>query len=114
MILQKNLPKYQNQLKELTESGFEFAEKHNLPVSKSQILQNFDIGTVMGYAQEMLSGIGGILSKAFLIFVIVAFILFETSSFPRKLANINLIEGETNASANVFTGKIKRYLAIKQ
>jgi len=108
-----NLPKYQEKLQTLTDSGFKFAEKYKLPISKEQILNNFDPGTILGFAGNMIGGLGGLLSQMMLIFITVAFILFETSTFSRKLKHINLVEGESGTGSNIFTSKIKRYLAIK-
>ena len=109
----KNIPKYQEQLRSITDSGFEFAKKHHIPLSRDQILSNFEPGTIMGWAGTMIGGLGGLLSQLLLIFITVAFILFETSSFQNKLRHIHLVEGETATGTNIFTGKIKRYLAIK-
>jgi predicted PurR-regulated permease PerM len=109
----ENLPKYQEKLQDLTDAGFKFAEKYKIPLSKDQILKNFDPGTIMGFAGTMIGGLGGLLSQMMLIFITVAFILFETSTFARKLKHIHLVEGESPYGSNIFTGKIKRYLAIK-
>jgi predicted PurR-regulated permease PerM len=108
-----NLPQYQEKLQTLTDSGFKLAEKYKIPISKEQILNNFDPGTIMGFAGTMIGGLGGLLSQMMLIFITVAFILFETSTFPRKLKHIHLLEGDSGTGSNIFTGKIKRYLAIK-
>lgn len=108
-----NLPKYQAQLHDLTDSWFDFAKQHHIPLSQDRILQNFGPGTIMGFAGTMIGGIGGLLSQLLLIFITVAFILFETPSFKKKMQHINLVEGGGTDAAKQFTGKIKRYLAIK-
>ncbi len=108
-----NLPQYQEQLQSMTDSGFAFAKKHNIPVSKDQLLQNFEPKTIIGYVGTMIGSLGGLLSQMLLIFITIAFILFETSSFQKKMKHIKLMEGETTNAAKVFTGKIQRYLAIK-
>ena len=112
----EKMPEYQEKLTRLIDSGSKLAEKYDIPAnkfSKSQLLQNFDPGTVMEFAQTMLAGLGGLLSQTMLIFITVAFILFETSTFQRKLSKISKTENENIDAANIFTAKIKRYLAIK-
>ena len=108
-----NLPHYQDKLEKLTASAVHFAEDHKIPVSKTQILKRFDPASLLSFGGYMLSGLGSILSQAMLIFVTVAFMLFETSTFERKLTSANLLNPKADTPLDVFTGKIKRYLAIK-
>jgi len=112
----KNLPEYQDKLQTLADSGLELAKKCKIPVSKfsqSQLMQIFDPGTLIAFAQMTIGRIGGILSQTLLIFIIVAFILFETSTFPKKFQMLSPKGDESNTTANIFLGKIKRYFAIK-
>lgn len=111
----QNLPEYQDKLNALLISAIKWAKGHNIPVSQSKILANLDPATLMGWIGNVIGGIGAMLSKALLIFVTTAFIIFETSTFPEKLEKFHLAEpkGEKSRRPNVFITQIKRYLAIK-
>ena len=110
-----HLPGYQEKLNSLLISAVEWAKEHKIPVSQSKILENLDPATLMGFIGNMIGGIGAMLSKAILIFITTAFIIFETSTFPEKIEKFNLRknEGDAKRRPNVFISKIKRYLAIK-
>ena len=108
-----NLDTYQEQLTKLTNKAIEFAEKHKLPVSKAQLLRRFDPASLLSFGGYMISGIGAMLSQAMLIFVTVAFILFEMSTFKRKFTTIHFVADDSDTPLELFTDNIKRYLAIK-
>ena len=109
----KNLPKYQEKLQGITTSAVNFAEENNLPLSKSQVMQHINPSVALGFAGNMIGGIGGVLSNALLIFLTVAFMLFESSSFPRKLRAISLDSEDLQQPVGIFTKNIKKYLLIK-
>ena len=108
-----NLPGYQKKLRGITSSAIVFAESHKIPFSKTSILKYINPSVALGFAGNMIGGLGGVLSNALLIFLTVAFMLFESSSFPRKLKTIAFDTDDANQPVGIFTKNIKKYLAIK-
>jgi len=110
----EHLPDYQAQLEKNTAPLMKFLKDHHVPISTSKMAEMFDPAFLMGQAGKMISNIGDLLSNAFLIFMTVAFILFESSSFPRKVASITgAYGGGDMTAAKEASMKINRYLAIK-
>jgi len=112
-----DLPKYQKKLQSITSETVTFAERNKIPLFqgdiKENIVKHLNPSIILGFSGTMIGGIGGILSNAFLIFLTVAFILFESSSFPRKLRTISKDTENPQDPLGKFTIKIKGYLAIK-
>lgn len=113
----KDLPKYKEKLTVITSEGVNFCERHNLPLFKGNIKDNIvkhlEPTVILGYSGTIVASIGGMLSSALLIFLTVAFILFESSTFPRKLQAISLDSENPNEPLGQFTQKINNYLKIK-
>ena len=108
-----DLPTYQHKLQRITQQALDLAEKHDIPLSKTTILKHINPSVILGFSGTMLGSIGGILSNVFLIFLTVAFILFESSSFPRKLKSVSLDPDSSENPIGKFTTNIKKYLVIK-
>lgn len=110
----EHLPYYQERLEENTKPLLKFLNDHHVPVSTTKMAEIFDPAFLMGQAGKMITNVGDLLSNAFLIFMTVAFILFEISSFPRKVASITgAYGGGDMTAAKEASKKINRYLAIK-
>ncbi len=108
-----DLPAYQEKLHGITQKALDFAERHDIPLSKATIIKHINPSVILGFSGTMIGGIGGVLSNAFLIFLTVAFILFESSSFPRKFKSISADLDQDEDPIGKFTAKIKKYLVIK-
>jgi predicted PurR-regulated permease PerM len=67
----------------------------------------------MQLAASMFSGLGGMLTNAFLILLTVVFILLEASGFPTKLSAIFSNAEGMFADLDRITNSVKYYLAIK-
>jgi len=67
----------------------------------------------MKMAAGMLSGLGGVLTNAFLILLTVVFILLEASSFPDKLRASASNPEATMQGFGKFLGTVQKYMAIK-
>ena len=107
------LPEYQKTLHGITNKAIIFAEHNQIPFSRDSIIKHINPSVVLGFSGTMIGGIGGLLSNALLIFLTVAFILFESSSFPRKLRAISHDSEDPREPLGQFTKNIKKYLAIK-
>jgi AI-2 transport protein TqsA len=108
-----DLPEYQLKLNGITKQAIDLAEKHKIPFSKAAILKHINPSVILGFSSTMIGSIGGLLSNAFLIFLTVTFMLFESSTFPRKLRALSLDSDNPQEPIGQFTKKIKSYLAIK-
>jgi predicted PurR-regulated permease PerM len=107
------IPEYQEQLRGVTMKVAEFAKERGIPLSTSKMLEYIDPSMALGLTGKMLGGIGGLLSSAFLIFLTVGFMMFEASSFPRKLAAVSFDMSDENQPISKFLENVKKYLAIK-
>lgn len=113
----QELPKYKDKLSGLTNEAISFGERHKIPLFdgdiKDNIVKHLEPSVVLGYSGTIVASIGGLLSSAFLIFLTVAFILFESSTFPRKLRAISQDTENPREPLGQFTKNINNYLKIK-
>jgi len=109
----QNIPTYQTRLQEETSALTAWLEGMGVDVSLSVLLEYVDPGAAMGLASNVLTGLGGVFTNAFLILLTVVFILLEVSSFPGKL---RVAMGDPKLvfpQFTKFTDSVKDYLAIK-
>ncbi len=109
----RNLPEYQQKLHGAMNRIAEFAEAHGVSLSRSTVFSHVNPATVLKFTGTILGGLGTLLSQAVLIFLTVAFILFETSSFPRKLEALHYDLSNPETPVGLFLANVKKYLAIK-
>jgi AI-2 transport protein TqsA len=72
-----------------------------------------DPASVMRLAGKVLRGLSGVLTNAFLIIVMVVFILLEASSFPAKLRATSDDPDTSLGYYRIFLINVQRYIAIK-
>ncbi len=108
-----DLPFYQERLTEQMTHLREWAESFGFEISLEALTTAFDPAVAMKLAAQTLNGLGGALGNAFLILLTVVFILFETSSFPRKLRIALGDKKDSLVPFQKFTSTVKSYLAIK-
>lgn len=85
----QNLPEYQTRLKELLNGLFNWFNAQGIDFPDSAgILNVIDPGQAMGFANSLMSGLGGVFSNLFLILFTVLFMLLEAWSFPQKITAI--------------------------
>ncbi|MDB9822316.1 AI-2E family transporter [Deltaproteobacteria bacterium] len=109
----QSLPIYQTKLQERTSAVFSMLGKLGITVSDELVSEYVDPGAAMRLASKMLTGLGNVLSNAFLIFLTVIFILLEAATFPSKLQAAFGASGSSTSDFNSFTEKINRYMMIK-
>ena len=76
-------------------------------------MNHFEPGAAVQLVADLLNGFGRVLGNAFLIFLTVVFILFETSSFPLKFRAVAEDPDHALDRFADFREKVKRYLVIK-
>ena len=97
------LPGYQVRLDELTATFTNWAATKGVRLDETGIFNVLDPAAVMGFANNMVVGIGNALGNTFLILFTVMFMLIEAGGFPRKIASI---EGHNAESTLKQLGKI--------
>jgi len=108
----ENLPFYQQRLAEASTGLVAWLSSHGIDMSTEIMANAFDPGAAMSLVGSLLSGLGGMLTNAFLIFLTVVFILFEAVSLPEKLRHAFGGDG-SHVHLQRFIDSVKRYLAIK-
>lgn len=73
----------------------------------------FDSSEFVGLLSSLLSGLAAGLSNAFLVLLVVIFILLEASSFPRKLQAISGSDNEAFSGFERVIAEIRNYMAVK-
>ncbi len=79
---------------------------------KGDLSSMFNPARLMQYSATVLKGAGSVLTNSFVIFLILMFLLLESTQFARKL-DIADGEKETMKHVNEVLTKIKRYMALK-
>jgi predicted PurR-regulated permease PerM len=108
-----SLPAYTARLNGYTESVETWLNGHGIPFEARELRGFIDASRVMRLAADMFNSFGSVLTNAFLIFLTVVFILFETASFAVKLRAVADDPEHTLARLETVTDSVKRYLAMK-
>ena len=111
----QSLPEYQTRLRRLASGLLNWLAAHGMDVPKSGgILNVIDPGQAMGYANSLMSSLGGVFGNAFLILFTVLFMLLESGSFPQKII---AIYGSRSAMVldryNEVIKSTRQYLSVK-
>lgn len=110
----KQLPQYQAKLQNEKTALFTWLQSHGIEAPAAILKEQINPGAAMSMVKNVLSSLGGVLTDSFLILLTVLFILFEASSFPRKLKQA--MEDPNHASVESvkrFNSSVKKYLIIK-
>ena len=109
----RNIPIYQSRLQEEISALLAWLDGWGVDLSFDVLLDYVDPGAAMGLASNLLTGLGGVFTNAFLILLTVVFILLEVSSFPGKLRVATSEAKLVFPHFTKFTDSVKGYLAIK-
>ena len=109
----RDLPLYEARLREETAGLLSWLESKGLELHNLPLEQILDPGAAMKLVGSMLSGLGGVLTNAFMILLTVVFILLEASSFPRKLHAALTNPGASLEHFEQFIHNIQRYMSLK-
>ncbi len=109
----QDLPLYKERLQSYTDPVVGWLEARGVPVPSADAPGVLDPKRAMQLAADMLNGFSSVLANAFLIFLTVVFILFESASFRVKLRSIFNEPDRSLAEVSRFTRDLNRYLAIK-
>ncbi len=109
----KRLPEYQVQLSGKLNEYTQWVKNLGGEIPPSTFSDMFNPGLVMSLVGNTLARLRVILTNAIFIMLTVIFILFEVSSFPRKLAAAFNDSGRSLEQFERIGANINRYLAIK-
>lgn len=107
------IPQYQLRMDSLVESIPGSLERFNIDIDPSEIEEIISLGSIMSWVGSGLKGLAALLSNAFMISLIVVFMLFEGVWLPTKL---RVAFGEDSSAflrVSQAASQIQRYLAIK-
>lgn len=92
---------------------FEWLESKGVKVEEDQILSFIKTGNVLELVRTSINNLLSLFSQAFLILLIVIFILLELSGMPRKIASIT--KGDPAAQEYLYkiVHDVRRYMALK-
>ncbi len=105
-----NLPLYEAQLN-LQLSALT-AKLNSMGVIDGELGSLFNPSILMKYSSTVLKGAGSVLTNGFMIFLIMTFMLLESTQFAKKLEMANGQNETMNHIDEVFS-KIKHYMALK-
>lgn len=108
----QSLPLYQAHLQEKTAGLAKLLSSYGIAMSEQTLIEYLDPGAAMKMASKMLTGLGNVLSNAFLIILTVIFILLEAASFPAKLHAV-FGSAKTINNFDTFLKNVNRYMVIK-
>lgn len=105
-----NMPLYEAQMQ--IQLDVLTAKLNNLGMIDGELGTLFNPSALMKYSATVLKGAGSILTNSFMILLIIAFMLLESTHFAKKLEQAKGHGGTMLQIDEVFT-KIKHYMAIK-
>ena len=105
-----NLPLYEAQLQIQLDTLT--AKLNALGIIHGELGSVFNPSALMKYSATVLKGAGSVLTNSFMILLIIAFMLLESTHFATKLEKAKG-QGNTMAQIDEVFSKIKHYMAIK-
>jgi predicted PurR-regulated permease PerM len=108
-----NLPQYQQRLRVLSGDLVTWLDSIGLHVSRQAFNSLVDPSRVLGFASELIKGLGGVLTNALLILLTVIFILVEANSLPAKLRYALESADRSISNMREIMTTINRYMFIK-
>ena len=109
----RELPAYQQRLTVITGAVFDWLGKMGLKVSASPLTDYFSPGKAMRMAANLLSGLTGLFTNLFFIFLTSIFMLLAAAGFPRKVQAAFEDPEKTVGHFRTFFRSVNRYLVIK-
>ena len=111
--LSQVLPEYRIQLKGQLSWLTDKLADYNIQVSSAILLEYFDPGAAMSLAADILGGLGNVMANLFLILLTTVLMLFEASSFPKKIHLAMDDPTMRMGQIDRFLASVNNYLAIK-
>ncbi len=107
-----NISLYQSRIQAQTASLLLWLQGIGIQIPTGGIMESFDPSLIMNMVGNLLSSLGNVLTNAFLIVLLVIFLLFEAVSLPHKWAAMD-VHAPSAVSFEKFLRTVHRYLVIK-
>ena len=109
----RSLPEYQAILQGYSDRFSIWFDQHGVGWYDDEMRKTINPTTVLGFVGRVFNGLGNLLADGFLIFLTVAFLLFEGASFQRKIRIITRDDNDEIDRLRVFLQDVNRYMSIK-
>ncbi len=109
----QNIPFYQERLKTLTFESLKVLSRYGVELEADKLTQIFNPSRILKFVANTLTGLGGVLTNTFLVFLTFIFILSEAAGFPNKLRAILNDKNSDLGQYTQITAGVKKYLGIK-
>lgn len=109
----RNLPYYQERLQVISGQLTQMAAGYGIELEMGELTRLLDLSAAMGFVGNAFNHLLGALTNAFLILLMVAFILLELPSFGDKIRRIADDPTHAMSSFGRFSETLNRYLVIK-
>ncbi len=108
-----DIPEYQARLQGITGQVLQRLNQLGLGIEPSQWRESFNPGAALALAGNTLSSFGNVMANAFLILLMVIFILAEEVGMADKIRYANADPGKALAAIERFSKSVNQYMAIK-
>jgi len=108
-----DIPGYQQKLKVISLDLIPKLEELGIIVNKEELQKVFDLSAVMAFIGKTFNGVLNTLTNAFLIFLLVVFILIEFASFGKKVRLIAKDPEQTMRTLHSFSKNLNQYIVLK-
>ena len=107
------MPAYQQKLQKQTTDVMTWLKEKGVDTSDDIITDAFNPQAIMGYVGSLVSTLSGLLSNAFLILLIVIFMLLEAAILPIKVRELPGLSKETSDRLDGVVENIRQYMGLK-
>lgn len=107
------IPGYQDKLGLQFKAVIDWLNSSGFATENWRDIANADAGAILRFAGRIMNEVGQLLSNSVIIVIIVAFMLFEASSFPAKLRSISSDPDVAVERLNTFLSDMNSYVAMK-
>jgi predicted PurR-regulated permease PerM len=108
-----SLPIYETNLRAKLDTVWQWLETRGIDAPNEFVAENLNPQFAMSYAGRIARELSGMLGQALLIFIIVAFMLVETSGLHRKLHAIPGVSEENLQALEKNFQDVRRYVSLK-
>ena len=108
-----SLPTYEANLRAQLNTVWQWLETRGIDAPTELVAENLDPQFAMSYAGQIAKALSGLLGQAFLIFIIVAFMLVETSGLHEKLHAIPGVSEQGLEALEKNFQDVRHYVSLK-
>jgi predicted PurR-regulated permease PerM len=109
----QDLPKYQTRLEEQTQGIWEWLEAKGVDTPDHSVSEAINPRVVMLYLGTAANTLSGVLANAFMILLVVVFILLEVAILPAKVQALPGMSHGTWSRLQEIVEEIRRYMSLK-